>query len=73
LLPDIISGHSDPAIKSSEFFKKVGCSDGKISLEQLTDYYLNKSSKINNDVKFKSDCMDEWLLKEEDAGEMMMI
>mmetsp|Transcript_35862 Transcript_35862/g.33965 ORF Transcript_35862/g.33965 Transcript_35862/m.33965 type:complete len:506 (+) Transcript_35862:229-1746(+) len=67
LLPDIISGQSDPAIKSSEFFKKIGCSDGKVSLEQLTDYYLSKSIKINNDVKFKSDCMDEWLLKEEDA------
>ena len=66
LLPEIITGQMKPAQKSQEFIKKCGYLD-KISLERFTDYYINKSVKVNSDAKFHSDCLGEWLLKDEDA------
>lgn len=67
LLPDILTGQVDPSMKSREFMEKndFNC---RISREEFTNYYLNKSVMISSDTKFKVDCMDEWSLRDEDAN-----
>ena len=67
LLPNILTGEVDPATKSRQFMERNGFK-GKISLEEFTNLYLNKSVMISSDTKFKADCMDEWLLRDEDAN-----
>ena len=67
LLPDILTGKVDPATKSHQFMERNGFK-GRISLEEFTNFYLNKSVMISSDTKFKADCIDEWLLRDEDAN-----
>lgn len=52
--------------KTSEFLKENG-SDNRISLDQFTDYYLTKSLEISSDAKFKSECIGQWLVNEDDS------
>ena len=67
LLPDILSLQIEPSMKAKEFMSRHGFSD-RISHEQFNNIYLTKSLKVSSDTKFKSECMDEWLLRDEDAN-----
>lgn len=51
--------------KSSEFIKENG-SNNRISLDQFTEYYLNKSLVIASDAKFKSECIEQWRVNRDD-------
>jgi hypothetical protein len=64
-LPDILLGQIKPAIKSALFVKKYG-HNHRLSMDDLTDYYIGKSVKIVSDDQFISACLGDWLLKEED-------
>ena len=59
VLADAASRESYAIEKSMEFIREYGSCD-KISLEQFTDYYLNKSLITPSDAKFKSECIEEW-------------
>ena len=67
LLPDILTGQVDPSTKTRQFMEINGFKS-RISAEEFSNFYLNKSVMISSDTKFKADCMDEWLLRDEDAN-----
>jgi hypothetical protein len=66
VLADAESRESYAIEKSAEFIRENGSSN-KISLEQFTDYYLNKSLITSSDAKFKSECIEEWRVVDNDS------
>jgi hypothetical protein len=52
--------------KTREFIEENG-SNNRISLEQFADYYLNKSLATPSDAKFKSECIEQWLVNRDDS------
>jgi hypothetical protein len=50
--------------KTREFIEENGSNNG-ISLGQFTEYYLDKSLATPSDAKFKSECIEQWLVNRE--------
>jgi Ca2+-binding EF-hand superfamily protein len=65
--PGILSGRNiSPDLKAKEFIKMSGTeAKGTISLQQLTEFYLDRSLYIDDDVMFKYELLDDWLFEEE--------
>ena len=66
VVADAESPQSYAIERSAAFIGEHG-SCNKISLEQFTDYYLNKSLVTPSDAKFKSECIEEWRVVNNDS------